>query len=134
MKVSELAHRAGIAASAVRFYEAEGILPGARRSGNGYRDYGEADLCRLRMVVSLRKLGVDLQECGRLSSRCCGDGCDEIAAELADVVARRRKEVAVARDEIDHLDRELANLQQALASGRSAGSLCREERSNVDGP
>lgn len=124
MKVSELAQRAGIAASAVRFYEAEGVLPGARRSENGYRDYSEADLCRLRCLCLFASLGLTFRSAAVFPA---------VVAELADVVARRRKEVTVARDEIDHLDRELANLQEALASGQQVGSLC-EERSNVDGP
>ena len=35
MKVSEVARRAGVAASAVRFYEAEGILPPPPRTASG---------------------------------------------------------------------------------------------------
>ncbi|MSQ31352.1 MAG: MerR family DNA-binding transcriptional regulator [Dehalococcoidia bacterium] len=45
MKVSELARRAGVAASAVRFYEADGVLPPSRRTPAGDRDYAEVDLC-----------------------------------------------------------------------------------------
>ena len=90
MKVSDLARRAGIAASAVRFYEAEGILPGPPRSENRYRRYTEADLCRLRMVVALRKLGLGLQDSGRLATQCCGGECDETAVELAGLIEERR--------------------------------------------
>ena len=57
MKVSELAERAGIAPSAVRWYESVGIIPPARQP-NGYREYAEEDLARLRLVVSLRRLGL----------------------------------------------------------------------------
>ncbi|MGZ8502363.1 MAG: MerR family transcriptional regulator, partial [Candidatus Limnocylindrales bacterium] len=58
MRVSELARRAGIAPSAVRWYESVGILPPATRQANGYREYAEDDLARLRLVVSLRRLGL----------------------------------------------------------------------------
>ena len=57
MNVSEVARRAGIAPTAVRFYERRGVLPAAARRDNGYRDYTDDDLCRLRLVVSLRSLG-----------------------------------------------------------------------------
>ena len=55
MKVSELAERAGIAPSAVRWYESVGVIPPAARQANGYREYAEEDLARLRLVVSLRR-------------------------------------------------------------------------------
>jgi len=58
MRVSEVARRAGIAPSAVRFYEEVGVLPRVPRSDNGYRDYDDVDLARLRLVVSLRRLGL----------------------------------------------------------------------------
>ena len=59
MRVSELARAAGIQASTVRFYEATGVLPPAARRENGYRKYGADDLSRLRLLVSLRRLGLD---------------------------------------------------------------------------
>ncbi len=58
MKVSELARRAGVAPSAVRFYEEIGVLPPAARRDNGYREYGDEALARLRLVVALRRLGL----------------------------------------------------------------------------
>ncbi len=126
MKVSELASRAGLAPSAIRFYEAEGILPAPPRTTSGYRDYDEADLCRVRVLVALRSLGIDMHEAGRLAAL-CGDGrCDDMSNDLLPRILQRRAEVAAARAELDHLDRELANLEQALQSGASPSSLCCE--------
>jgi MerR family transcriptional regulator, copper efflux regulator len=50
MKVSELARRAGTTAKAIRFYEAEGVLPVSPRAPNGYRQYDASDLCRTRVL------------------------------------------------------------------------------------
>ena len=50
MRTGELAKRAGVGTSAVRFYEARGLLPKATRLANGYRDYGEQDLHLLRFI------------------------------------------------------------------------------------
>jgi len=132
MKVSELARRAGIASSAVRFYESAGVLAPPRRSLNGYRDYDDGDLCRLRLVVSLRGLGLDLAESGRLAEMCSSGNCDEMSMNLNDRLAKRRKEIAVARAELDHLDAELGRLQQLIGDGGSVGILC-IEKGETDG-
>lgn len=64
MQISELARRAGVAASAVRWYEAVGVLPAPPRRANGYRDYSEEDVSRLRIVISLRRLGLGPEDAG----------------------------------------------------------------------
>ena len=124
MKVSEPARRAGITPAAVRFYEAEGVLPEAPRAANGYREYGADDLCRLRLVVAMRGLGLELSECGRLAALCQDGECDVMETQLLDRVDERRQAVAAARAELDHLDRELAALQGSLRSGRELHLAC----------
>ena len=123
MRVSELAGRAGITPAAIRFYESEGFLPQASRAANGYREYSESDVCRLRVLTSLRGLGVELTEASRLAQM-CGDGSSQMSAEVFARVELRRAEVAQARAELDHLDAELANLERALASGDACELLC----------
>jgi DNA-binding transcriptional MerR regulator len=41
MRIGELAKRAGVSTSKLRFYEARGVVLPAARSENGYRDYGD---------------------------------------------------------------------------------------------
>ena len=127
MKVSELARRAGVAPTAVRFYEAEGVIPSPPRAPNGYREYSEADLCRLRLVVALRGLGIEVAESGRLAAMCTAGQCEEMTTSLQDRLVERRREIAAARAELDHLDAELASLQRILSSGGSARTLCIEK-------
>lgn len=124
MKVSELAERVGTTAKTVRFYEAEGVLPAPPRQGNGYRDYAEEDVRRLRLVVALRGLGLDLTECGRLARLCVSGECEEMAGDLTARVAERRTEVAAAMAELRHLDGELAALERALAIGGPQAPFC----------
>lgn len=123
MNVSELAGRVGIAPSAVRFYERQGILPAAARRANGYRDYGDDDLCRLQVVVSLRSLGLELGAAARLANLCATGECDAMARDLGPLVTQQRKAVARARLELTRLDRQLAALQTSLAAGESR-ELC----------
>lgn len=132
MRVSELAQLAGVTAKAVRFYESEGILPPAPRADNGYREYAEADLCRLRIVVALRSLGLALGDSGRLAALCTDGRCDEMGTELTERLADRRREVAATRAELDHLDAELMHLQEALASNEPVAGLCLQEGADLD--
>ena len=127
MKVSELARQAGVAPSAVRFYEAEGVLPAARRTAAGYREYGDADLCRLRVLVSLRSLGIDLEEAGRLAGMCSNGRCDDMAVDLLPRVVARRAEVAQARAELDHLDAALRTLQATIEAGGALPAMCLDD-------
>jgi len=120
VRIAELARRAGIAPSAVRWYEHEGVLPTPPRRGNGYRDYGDGDLARLRLVVSLRRLGVDPAEAGRLARLCLEHGAAD--ADLVPLLARQRAAIASQRDDLERLDAEIRDLETAIAAaGRSTG-------------
>ncbi len=62
MKINEIEAAVGITKKNIRFYEAEGLLHPRRNSENGYRDYCEEDVVRLRQIKLLRKLDVPLAE------------------------------------------------------------------------
>jgi arsenate reductase len=118
VRIAELARRAGIAPSAVRWYEQEGVLPAPPRRDNGYREYAEADLARLRLVVALRRLGLDPAEAGRLARLCQEQG--EADAGLAPLLVAQRTAIARQRDDLDRLEAELRDLETAIsAAGRS---------------
>jgi MerR family transcriptional regulator, copper efflux regulator len=124
MNVSELARLVGIAPSAVRFYERKGILPPAVRQENGYRDYTDDDLCRLRTIVGLRRLGLELPESGRLAELCQSGQCDLMARDLLPLVASQRTALARTRAELDDLDQRLAALENSLQSDDIDPDLC----------
>src|ERR1019366_1779267 len=108
MNVSEIAHEVGIATSAVRFYERRGVLPRPSRQANGYREYTADDLCRLRLVVSLRQLGLELSVAGQLADMCLAGQCDLMTRDLRPLIATQRVALARTRAELDALDRQLA--------------------------
>lgn len=45
----------------VRFYEKEGLIA-PTREGNGYRDYSEEDVEKLKKIIILRKIGMSVEE------------------------------------------------------------------------
>jgi len=112
VNISTLARRAGISASGVRWYEAAGILPAPARADNGYRQYSEADLARLTMVLTLRRLGLGPVEAGRLAERCfSGGGVD---AALASTLDQQHRRIAQQREELERLELELADLERTM--------------------
>jgi DNA-binding transcriptional MerR regulator len=132
MNVSDIAREVGIAPSAVRFYERRGILPAAARRENGYRDYTPDDVCRLRLVVSLRSLGLELAVAGRLADLCLAGQCDAMARDLLPLVSAQRAAVARSRAELAALDRHLGALETSLAAGDPDPDLCFEKGGESD--
>jgi MerR family redox-sensitive transcriptional activator SoxR len=61
LSVGEVAHRSGFAASALRFYEREGLLAATRTAG-GQRRYERSVLRRLAFIRAARNIGLSLDE------------------------------------------------------------------------
>jgi arsenate reductase len=131
MRISELAKRAGVAPSAVRWYEQVGVLPGPDRHGNGYRDYDETDLARLRLVLSLRRLGLGPEDAGRLARLCLEHGTVDV--DLAPVIAQQREAIGRQRDDLDRLEAELIDLEETIAAA-GQHQAARKESSVSDIP
>ncbi len=126
MNIAELARRAGIATSAVRFYESGGVLPAATRQSNGYREYVDEDLARLRLVVALRRLGLAPVEAGRMAKLCIERG--DVDADLAPILSAQRTAIERQRADLDRLEGELTDLEMSLAA---AGRARRKETASM---
>ena len=61
LTIGELSARSGLAPSALRFYESEGLLPASRTAG-GQRRYPRSALRRLAFVRSAQRVGLTLDE------------------------------------------------------------------------
>ena len=95
LTIGEVARRAGVATSTVRFYERRGLLPAdARRSGQ--RRYHDESLRRLVFIGMLQDAGLSL---------------DDIAGVLD--AARVADWKAIARRRLGVLDADIARLQRA---------------------
>lgn len=76
MKINEVEAQVGITKKNIRFYEDRGLIAPRRNTQNGYREYGEEDVDRLRQIKLMRKLGVPLEEIRNMQSgiHTVGDG------------------------------------------------------------
>lgn len=62
MQIGVLAKKVGVNPKTIRYYEQVGLLPPARRTQSGYRDYRDEDAARLEFIRSAKALGVTLDE------------------------------------------------------------------------
>ncbi len=62
LKIGEAAKKAGLAPSAIRYYEDSGVLPEPGRTDSGYRGYEEGDVDLIRFVARLRALEFPLSD------------------------------------------------------------------------
>src|SRR5947209_14681778 len=104
LTIQEISRRSGVAASALRFYEARGLIK-SERSGAGHRRFPRAALRRIAFIVFAQRVGLSL---------------DEIAAELAKLPAQRtptgRDWARLSSTWASRIDERIAELQR-LKSG-----------------
>jgi MerR family redox-sensitive transcriptional activator SoxR len=61
LSIGEIAHRSGVAASALRFYEDQGLIRSRRTAGN-QRQYQRSTLRRIAFVQAAQRVGLALSE------------------------------------------------------------------------
>lgn len=61
MKIKHVEELVGITRKNIRFYEEQGLLS-PRRAENGYREYHQEEILRLKQIKLLRKLAVSIEE------------------------------------------------------------------------
>ena len=62
MKIGQLARHTGLSASRIRYYEKEGLIPSPGRGLNGYREFDQNTVERLRILDLGKSLGFSLAE------------------------------------------------------------------------
>ena len=66
MNIGEAAGASGVSAKMIRHYEELGLLPEARRTDSGYRQYEQNEVQTLRFIRHARDLGFSLSEIAEL--------------------------------------------------------------------
>ena len=73
LSIGTVAARAGVAVSALRFYEDRGLIASVRSEG-GHRQYRRPVLRRLAFIQAAQRVGLSLEEIGRALATLPGDG------------------------------------------------------------
>ena len=91
LTIGDLAARSGVAPSALRFYEREGLIRATRTSGN-QRRYQRAELRRVAFIKVSQQVGISLDEI-RSALHSLPDGRTPTKADWARLSAHWRKEL-----------------------------------------
>jgi DNA-binding transcriptional MerR regulator len=86
MRIGELSRRTGVNAHQLRYYESQGLLEPAR-GANGYREYEEGALLRVKQIRHLLGAGLSSEDIAYLLPCATGEapqlvGCPELLAAM----------------------------------------------------
>ncbi len=110
MRIGELADHGGVTAKTIRYYESIGLMAPPERRANGYREYADDALDRLRFIRDAQASGLTLAETGEIlhmkddgqstchHSRALIDRhLHDIDAQIASLLAAKAELTALAR-------------------------------------
>ncbi|WP_436786264.1 MerR family transcriptional regulator [Yinghuangia sp. YIM S10712] len=120
MRIGELSRRTGVNAHQLRYYEAQGLLE-ADRAANGYREYDESAVLRVKQIRHLLGAGLSSEDIAYLLPCAVGEapqlpGCPELLAAIRSRLRRLDDQMA-----------ELARSRSALAGYLDAAERMGEE-------
>ncbi|MEP0942842.1 MAG: Cu(I)-responsive transcriptional regulator [Rhizobiaceae bacterium] len=98
MNIGLAAEKSGLPPKTIRYYEEIDLIK-PTRAGNGYRDYTENDIHRLRFLQRSRSLGFTIEECRLLLSLYEDDHRASADVKL------------IAQDKIQQVDRKISELK-----------------------
>ena len=124
LKVAELAERAGIAPSTVRFYERAGLLSPARRAPNGYRIFGESALDELAFISRAKSIGMSLDDIAGLVAAWPTGECRSLQTRMRDFLTWRISQVREQQAELAAFERQLQAVLDRLASRDPGPERC----------
>jgi DNA-binding transcriptional MerR regulator len=132
LSITEVARRTGVPTSTLRYYDRLGLLASAGRADNGYREYDERALERLRFIARAKELGCSLEEVATLLTAFDED-CGDVQASLRDLVDRK---IATAQRRVTDLVALTAQLQEArhALTAEAADGPCGTACACIDAP
>lgn len=113
LSIGEVARRTGVPASALRYYEQEGLLPATRRTA-GRRRYGEREIRMIEVLRFAQQAGFTLNEIKKLFN-----GFD---AKLPPG-ARWRALAQAKLHELDELQARVIQMRRAIEQGLACGCM-----------
>ncbi len=108
MKISDLAEQTGVPTKTIRYYEDVGLLPMATRQPNGYREYREADVDRLKLVAGARRLDFSLAEISEIID--LRDRRIAPCGVLLDLLNQKAEEISQRISELQRVQKDLESL------------------------
>ena len=108
MQIKELSQRTNLSAKTIRYYEEISLLPPPKRLPNGYRDYEETAVARIKFVAGARTLGLSLDDIGEILA--LRDQREAPCRTVLDMIAEKATEIRQRIAELQRLEVELREL------------------------
>jgi len=124
LRVAELADRAGVAASTVRFYERAGLLSPARRAQNRYRMFDESALEELAFIQRAKSIGMSLEDIAELVAAWPSGSCQSLQAQMRMHLAGQISAVREQRAGLDAFERQLQTVLGRLSARDPGPERC----------
>lgn len=124
LRVAELAERAGVAPSTVRFYERAGLLSPAHRARNGYRMFDESAVEELIFVQRAKGIGMSLEDIADLVAAWPTGKCQSLQARLRAYLASRISEVHKQQAELSMFEQQLQTVLNRLSAHDPGPEQC----------
>lgn len=119
MLIGEIAHRSGIPAKTLRYYEEIGVLDPPARTSSGYRVYEEDVLGRLEFIRAAQAVGLSLGEIrGIVALRDAGQAP---CGHVLELLRARSTEIDQTIDGLRRLQRQLTQLVERARGLDPAG-------------
>lgn len=122
--VGELARMTGLNTNTIRYYESLGLLPPAKRSESGYREYSPDDAERLRFIQRAKVIGLSLDEVKDIIDHAVGGAapCNRVAGFVEQKITevdQRIKDLQSFRESLVDLLKEMKPV-----GDRPSGAIC----------
>ena len=124
LRVAELATRAGVAPSTVRFYERAGLLSPARRAENGYRVFDESALEELAFIQRAKAIGMSLEDITALVAVWPSGSCRSLQAQMRVHLAGQVSQIREQRAGLDAFERQLQTVFGRLSARDPGPEQC----------
>ena len=108
--VSDVARESGVSGSAVRFYEAHGLITASRTAGN-QRRFGPEAACRVKVARVAQRIGLSIIEIAEILA---GLPAEPVLADWYELHQRLTSEA----------ERRIAELHATLGELSTGGKLC----------
>ena len=116
MTIGQLARRSGVSIKTLREYERLGLLYTRGRSASNYRLFDEDVLWCLRVIGSLRSLGLTLKEIHEITALYVADPAEPIGPHLGEKLQAALRRIEARITDLEMLRQRINDFQSAHAA------------------
>ena len=129
MNIGEAATQSGLPAKTLRYYEDIGLVE-PRRSENGYREYLDHDIHKLRFLQRARSLGFTISDCRVLLS--LYEDKSRASADVKSIANSHLEQVETKIQELESLRKSLKHLIDSCKGDHRPDCPILDDLSGID--